>query len=63
LTARKAMPSTSPECEGATGPILGFKDFDYTTTAIAGVELTHHIRKGQSVLGCLPLRGLTTPAV
>jgi len=45
------------------GPMLGFKVFDYAATTIAGVELMHRIRKGQFDLGCLRLRGLTTPAI
>ena len=46
-----------------TGPMLGFKNFDCAATTIAGIELSHRIRKGQFVLGRLRLNNQTAPAI
>jgi transposase-like protein len=45
------------------GPMLGFKRFKYAATAIAGIELTHRIRKGQFSLDTLNVQGQAAPAV
>ncbi|MDH1182123.1 IS6 family transposase [Achromobacter mucicolens] len=39
------------------GPMLGFKRFKCAAITIAGIELTHRIRKGQFSLGQLHLQG------
>ena len=39
-----------------TGPMLGFKRFDYAAITIAGIELLHRIHKGQFALGSLRLK-------
>ena len=45
------------------GLMLGFNDFDYAATTIAGIELLRRIRKGQFALGRLGLRSRTVPAI
>jgi transposase-like protein len=45
------------------GPMLGFKRFNYAATTIAGIELTHRIRKGQFLLDTLNVQGQAAPAV
>jgi transposase-like protein len=44
------------------GPMLGFKRFNYAATTIAGIELTHRIRKGQFLLDTLNVQGQAAPA-
>jgi hypothetical protein len=46
-----------------TGPMLGFKRFDYAAITIAGVELLHRIHKGQFALGHLRLKDQAAPAI
>ena len=46
-----------------TGPMLGFKNFDCAATTIAGIELSHRIRKGQFALGRLHLKNRIVPAI
>jgi transposase-like protein len=46
-----------------TGPMLGFKRFDYAAIAIAGVELLRRIHKGQFALGHLRLKEQAAPAI
>jgi transposase-like protein len=45
------------------GPMLGFKHFKHAATTIAGIELTHRIRKGQFLLEPLNVQGQAAPAV
>lgn len=45
------------------GPMLGFKRFTYAATTLAGIELTHRIRKGQFSLDTLNIQGQAAPAV
>jgi transposase-like protein len=45
------------------GPMLGFKRFKYAATTLAGIELTHRIRKGQFVRDTLNVQGQAAPAV
>jgi transposase-like protein len=45
------------------GPMLGFKRFKYAATTIAGIELTHRIRKGQFSLDTLNVQRQAAPAV
>jgi len=44
-------------------PMLGLKNFGYTATTIAGVELLHRIHKDQFALDQLRLRGRSTPEI
>ena len=44
-----------------TGPMLGFKRFDYAAITIAGIELLHRIHKGQFALGSLRLKDQAAP--
>jgi transposase-like protein len=44
-------------------PMLGFKRFNSAAITIAGIELTHRIRKGQFVLDTLTVQGQAAPAV
>jgi transposase-like protein len=46
-----------------TGPMLGFKRFDYAAITIAGVELLRRIHKGQFALGHLRLKEQAAPAI
>jgi transposase-like protein len=46
-----------------TGPMLGFKRFDYAAITIAGVELLRRIHKGQFALGPLRLKDQAAPAI
>jgi hypothetical protein len=39
-----------------TGPMLGFKRFDYAAITIAGIELLRRIHKGRFALGSLRLK-------
>lgn len=43
--------------------MLGFKRCAYAATTIAGIELTHRIRKGQFLLDPLNVQGQAAPAV
>jgi len=43
--------------------MLGLKRFRTTSITIAGVELTHRIRKGQFKLGRLYIRDNRMPAI
>jgi transposase-like protein len=45
------------------GPMLGFKRFTCAAITIAGIELTHRIRKGQFLLDELGIQGQGAPAV
>jgi transposase-like protein len=45
-----------------TGPMLGFKRFDYAAITIAGIELLRRIHKGQFALGYLRLKDQAAPA-
>jgi transposase-like protein len=44
-----------------TGPMLGFKRFDYAAITIAGIELLRRIHKGQFALGSLRLKDQVPP--
>jgi transposase-like protein len=44
-----------------TGPMLGFKRFDYAAITNAGIELLRRIHKGQFALGSLRLKDQATP--
>jgi len=44
-------------------PMLGFQDFAYAATTIAGVELLHRIRKDQFALGRLGVCGRSIPEI
>lgn len=44
-------------------PMLGFKHFNHAATTIAGIELTHRIRKGQFLLDTLNVQGQAASAV
>jgi hypothetical protein len=44
-------------------PMLGFKNSTTPTITIAGVELLHHIRKGQFALYRLRLKDRAAPAI
>ena len=46
-----------------TGPMLGFKRFDYAAITIAGIELLHRIHKGQFALGSLRLKDQAAPDI
>jgi transposase-like protein len=46
-----------------TGPMLGFKRFDYAAIPIAGVELLRHIHKSQFALGPLRLKNQAAPTI
>jgi transposase-like protein len=46
-----------------TGPMLGFKRFDYAAITIAGVELLRRIHKGQVALGSLRLKDQAALAI
>jgi transposase-like protein len=46
-----------------TGPMLGFKRFDYAAITIAGIELLHRIHKGQFALGYLRLKDQAAPDI
>ena len=46
-----------------TGPMLGFKRFDYAAITIAGIELLRRIHKGQFALGSLRLKDQAAPAI
>ena len=43
--------------------VLCFKRFRNAAITIAGIELTHRIRKGQFALGHLSVQGRAAPAV
>jgi hypothetical protein len=47
----------------STGPMLGFKRFDYAAITIAGVELLRRIHKGQFALGSLRLKDQAALAI
>jgi transposase-like protein len=49
--------------ESRTGPMLGFKRFDYAAITIAGVELLRRIHKGQFTLGSSRLKGHAAPTI
>jgi transposase-like protein len=44
-------------------PMLGFKNFAYAASTIAGVELLHRIRKNQFALNRLHVRSKSTPEI
>jgi transposase-like protein len=46
-----------------TGPMLGFKRFDYAAITIAGIELLRRIHKGQFAFGSLRLKDHAAPAI
>jgi transposase-like protein len=46
-----------------TNAMLGFKRFRSAATTISGIELTHHIRKGQFDLAKLGLKDAAAPVV
>jgi transposase-like protein len=46
-----------------TGPMLGFKRFNYVATTIAGVELLRRIHHGQFTFGHLRLKDQAAPAI
>jgi hypothetical protein len=46
-----------------TRPMLGFKNFESATIAIAGVELLRRIHKDQFALNRLRLKGPAAPAI
>lgn len=45
------------------GPMLGVKQFENAAITIAGIELMHHIRKGQFSLPKLRPKDASAPAV
>jgi DDE domain len=45
------------------GPMLGLKRFRCASITIAGIELTHRIRKGQFKLGKLRIKDKTAPEI
>ena len=45
------------------GPMLGLKRFRCTSITIAGIELTHRIKKGPFNLGKLRIRDKTAPVI
>ncbi|MGF6602248.1 transposase-like protein [Paraburkholderia sp. GAS448] len=49
--------------ESRTKAMLDFKRFRSAATTVAGIELMHHIRKGQFYLGSLRLKDTTKPAI
>jgi hypothetical protein len=46
-----------------TGPMLGFKRFDYAPISIAGVELLRRIHKDRFALGPLRVKDRAAPAI
>ena len=46
-----------------TGPMRGFKRFDYAAITIAGIELLRRIHKGQFAFGSLRLKDQAAPAI
>jgi transposase-like protein len=51
------------EIKSRTGPMLGFKRFDYVAITIVGVELLRRIHKGQVALRPLRLKDQAVPAI
>jgi transposase-like protein len=46
-----------------TGPMLGFKNFDYAVITVGGVELLRRIHKNQFALSRLRIKGQAAPEI